>query len=255
MTDEASLESVLGDEGDGLSGEPLPLETPTNDAPGDETDTDPPPGPGAPKAEEPAAGKKPEDEDAEGPWTKRAVLDERRKRQELEREIAELRSRQNPGSAAPEPKARPDVFEDQDGAFGYLQQQFEHRRIADRIEVSQELMRDKHGEAYDEAEAEFIDLTKKDPSLIEKMQRATLPAKFVFETIQQHRQLQELKDPEAYKAKLRAEIRAELEAELAGKGEPEPTDGKTPPPPQLVNRRSAAKEPVVHESLEDILGA
>jgi hypothetical protein len=245
MTDLDSLDSVLGnDDGEASN---LPLETPTNEAPGDELDTDAPPAPETPKAEDPPA-KKP-DEESEESWTKRAVLDERRKRQELEREIADLRAKAKP-DAVPEKPSRPDIFEDQEGAFGHLEKAFEARLATRQIELSQELMREKYAD-YDEKESLFVDLVKADPSLIQKMRAAALPAKFVYDHVTKHQQMQEMQDVDAYREKIRAEVRAELEKERGEEAEPAARETQ---PPQLVGRRSATKAPVAHESLEDILG-
>lgn len=260
-----SLESVIGEdgEGEGLEAEQVDQEhevddesdeadTDTEDTAG-EKDTQAPPAGEAQKADKPAPKG---DDDEQGMVPKRAVLDERRKRQALEQELAQLRAQVNPD--AHQPPARPDVFEDQEGAFGHLEHAFETRLVTQRIEISQELMREKH-EDYDEAEAEFVELAKADPSLVQKMKASTLPAKFVYDHVQKHRQLQEMQDVEGYKAKLREQVRAEILAELeAERGNGGEAGAEAPAratlPPQLANRRSADKAPMAHESLEDILG-
>lgn len=252
MSDLDSMDSVLGDDDGALVGDLLPPEDPNDDAPGDETDTDPTPGPDAQPTEPPAppAGKSDE------LVPKAAVLDERRKRQELERKISQLEAQQNPATAAPEPKARPDVFENQDAAFAHIEERFEQRLLSQRIETSREDMQERHAD-YDEKELMFVELAQADPSLVAKMQAAARPAKFVYDHVVKHLQMQEMQDPDAYKAKLKEELRAELLAELESErsaADDAEATGKTPPPPQLVNRRSAERNPAKQETLEEILG-
>lgn len=250
MTDLDSLESVMGDEVDtDLTGAEADQPVVETDNPeGDDTDTAATPAGEAQPTDKPSAK---EADDASESWTKRAVLDERRKRQDLERENAALKARLNP-EATPKQPARPDVFEDQEGAFGYLQQQFDQRLVVDRINLSRELMAEKHDD-YEEAESAFVDLAKADPSLVAKMRAATLPAKFVYDHVKKHQQMQEMQDVDGYRAKIKAELRAEILAEMDAEGAEERATAQTPHPPQLVNRRSASKAPIAHESLEDIL--
>lgn len=259
MAELDSLDSVLGDDVDTEQDEKQldQQQEDDNDTSGEEQEeAKATPAEDAKPTDKPAPDKK-SDEDAEEPWTKAAVQDERRKRQALERELAEIKARLNP-DAAPKQPARPDIFEDQDGAFKHLESTLETRMIVSKVELSQELMREKHAD-YDEMEEQFVDLVKADPSLIQKMRAAALPAKFVYDHVKKHQQLQEMQDVDGYKAKVKAELRAELlaelEAERAAEEEAEtPATPRTPHPPQLVNRRSADKQPVGHESLEEIFG-
>ncbi len=258
MTDLDSLDSVLSDDVDtDLESELLDQDEGhegDDDTTGDKSDTEAPPAEETQPTDKSDAGKKP-DEDTDESWTKRAVLDERRKRQDLEREVAELRAKLKP-DVAPKQPSRPDIFEDQEGAFRHVESTIEQRLLTDRITLSQELMREKH-EDYDEIETEFVGLVAADPSLIQKMSGAALPAKFVVDHVKKHRQMQELQDVDGYKAKLKAEVRAELMAELeAERAADDEADAnatqRKPIPPQLVTRRSADKQPIGHESLEDL---
>jgi len=161
------------------------------------------------EAETPEAKQEEAQSDASEDWTKAAVLDERRKRQEYERKVQELEAKMAEQDA---PK-RPDVFEDQEGAFSHLQQTFEQRLHESRLELSQEMMRMQH-EDYDALESEFIEMAKDNPALIQELQGERNPAKFAYETALKAREAAELKNVDEYKAKLKAEMRAEIEAEL-----------------------------------------
>lgn len=261
MTDIDSLESVLGDDAtdfDTDTGEALEQgeeQDGGGGTAGDEHKSEATPAKEAQLTDKSKPGTKPDD-DADGMVPKRAVIDERRKRQELERELAALRAQLN--DAVPKQPARPDVFEDQEGAFNYVESVIEQRTLLNRIEMSRELMMDQHQD-YEDAEEQFVELAKADPSLVQKMRAAPLPAKFVYQYVKRHQQMQEMQDIEAYKAKLEAEIRAKVMAELeAQRSEGEEAElnatKRTSHPPQLISRRSAANQPAVHETLEDIFG-
>lgn len=143
-------------------------------------------------------------------WTKAqqaAVLAERRKRQELEKRLAEIEASQR------EVPRRPDVFEDQDGAFNHVQQQLQSEMVNMRLEFAQEMMRDAHPD-YDELEAEFIEMARENPVLQAELRKSRNPARYAYETARKAREAQELQNIDAYKEKLKAEMRAELEAEI-----------------------------------------
>ena len=155
---------------------------------------------------ETTAAKESEEEES---WTKAAVLDERRKRQELERKLAEYEK------AKPE---RPDVFEDQDGAFGHVKDELRSEIGNIKLELSQDMMRSIH-EDYDELESEFIELAKDNAALLTELNQAKNPARFAYETAKKARQAAELKDVEGMRAKIEAEMRAEIEAKLKAEAE------------------------------------
>lgn len=157
------------------------------------------------EAPTPDANKEPAEPKEE--WTKAAVLDERRKRQALERDLAAMRK-----AAEQQPK-RPDVFEDPDGAFRHEREQFAQQIHATRLELTQELMRDAHTD-YDELESEFIDLAKANPFLLQQLQQARNPARFAYETAKKARDAAALQDVGKLRADIEAKIRAELEEKL-----------------------------------------
>ena len=161
------------------------------------------------EAEKPEAETTAAKESEEESWTKAAVLDERRKRQELERKLAEYEK------AKPE---RPDVFEDQDGAFGHVKDELRSEIGNIKLELSQDMMRSIH-EDYDELESEFIELAKDNAALLTELNQAKNPARFAYETAQKARQAAELKDVEGMRAKIEAEMRAEIEAKLKAEAE------------------------------------
>lgn len=181
-------------------------------------------------------------------WTKAAVMDERRKRQALEREIAELRREKTP-----EPK-RPDVFEDPDGAFNHVQTQLQQELVNERIKMSRDFMQMLKPD-YDEMEQAFIAMVEDNPALIEQMRQHPNPARFAYEQAAKHREYQQMQDVDSYKAKLREEVKAELLKEMQDEQAKEAQKSEAVTPSLAKTRSSGGQtEPVGDESLEDILG-
>lgn len=199
----------------------------------------------APVQDAPTAPKDPESEN----WTKAMALDERRKRQELERKLAELEA-----SKIEVKKAAPDVFEDQDGFNNHIQNTIQSETLRIKIEMSQELMREKYPE-YDELELEFVDLAKNDSSLWAKMQSSAMPAKFVVETVKKAEKLKQMENIDEWRDQERERIRQELLAEMSGKKLEEDV-AKPQPRPSLANARSTGKasDETLDRALSDIFG-
>lgn len=177
------------------------------------------------------------DEEEETHWTKAAYLDEKRKRQELEKRLAELdKPRQQEESI--------DLLTDPEAGARLLEQRAENKAFLRVIELSRDVMRDAKPD-YDEMESYFVEQAKADPSLVDKMRVAANPAKYAYDTAKRLKFLAEVNDPEAYKAKLRAEILQELQAEQVKKK-----------PASLTKTTSAGGTKAVtgDDSLESILG-
>lgn len=217
--------------------EPEAEETPEQEAKA-ETDTE---------AKAPTAG----DEDDNKEWTKAMALDERRKRQELERKLREYEEK---AKAADEPKV--DIFENPDAALNGVLSKARQEVFNAKVEMSQEMMRSFH-EDYDELEAEFIDMAAANPAVLAEFQKATNPARFAYETAKKAREAAQLKDVDSYKEKLRAEVEAEIrqkiEAEMLGKAEKQAKRDKALSPSLATARASGSDDDFVEPTLDDIL--
>ena len=149
-----------------------------------------------------------------------ALVAERQARQEAERELNELR-RQIEASQAEAP-ARPDVFEDPDGAFGHLEAQIEQALAAQRIEMSRMVLATSKTDFADR-EAEFMALAKDNPTLVTQMLASDNPALFAYDTARKAAEWAAIQDVDKWKEERRAEIaaeeRAKLEAEFKADGE------------------------------------
>lgn len=145
------------------------------------------------------------------PWQMAAVLDERQKRQALQRELDEA----NAKLAAKSEVVRPDVFEDQDGAFAHLESKVSNMLMKDRLNLSREMMSMTKND-YLEMENVFVEMAKADPALTREMLAHPNPARFAYETAVKKQEYANMQNIDEYKAKLRAEVRAEVERELQG---------------------------------------
>jgi len=198
-----------------------------------------------PEPEAPAASENIEDES----WTKAAVLDERRKRQALEAEIAQLRQT--------EPAAKaPDVFDDQDKYTEYLTSEVRQEVSKARVEISQEMMRMQDPE-YDTKEAEFVEMAKDNQQLAQQLMQHAMPAKFVVDTVNKARELKKLDNIDEYKSQLRAEMEAQVREELKAEMEQKQkeTDKVSSIKPSLATARASKDQgEAVDQSLGDLFG-
>lgn len=158
--------------------------------------------------ETPASTK--EDKPQEESWTKKAVLDERRKRQELERQLREL---QNQVNNPKEEEEIPDPIDDPVGYKDYVKNSLKQEMFAERVNETRIEMEAKHDD-YLEMEQKFIELSNDDPKLAKQLRQSSNPAKFAYDTAKRYFESQKFNDPD-YQVKLREEIKKEILAELA----------------------------------------
>jgi hypothetical protein len=128
------------------------------------------------EAETPAA----KEEDESGHIPKKALIDERRKRQALEAEVAELKK------GKPEEEVEPDLGTS---------------LLRERINLSRELMLETKPD-YEEMETVFLDMAKENPSLVTEMNKSPNPAKFAYTKAKEHTEyqvFQKSKDSPEYK--------------------------------------------------------
>jgi len=156
----------------------------------------------------PAAQKPPEEAET---WTKAAVLDERKKRQALERQLEEMQRALSQRTQPQQPEIDP--YDDPKGFVGQIEQKLAQETYKVRVEMSQEMMRQVKPD-YDEKELIFVDLAKDDPTLWQKLQASPNPARFAYETAEKAERLKRIENIDAYEAQLRAEIEAKVRAEL-----------------------------------------
>lgn len=174
----------------------------------------------------------------------KALEDERHKRQELERRIAQIEQAKQPED--PEP----DQWEDPEGHKAWRHRQDERRDLntrqmlfQERCNVSEMLVRSSVGaEKYDAAYAAFVEAVEENPAIRVQLSAQANPAQFAYDVGQRHLMLKEIgSDPDAYRAKLKAEILAELKPAKAEDKQPEAKPEPEPDlPKSLAGEKSAA---------------
>ncbi len=146
----------------------------------------------------------------DGPTVPRKALeDERKKRQEYERRVAEMerqfQTQRQPQQQQMEP---PDPFVDPEGAFRYQQAVFAQQRYADRVATCDEIYREKF-EDYDATVNLAIERLGQDPQFAAQLFNHPLPGKYAYEIGRKLKWQDEIgNDPEAYRSRLEAEILA-----------------------------------------------
>lgn len=141
-------------------------------------------------------------------WSESAYHDEKRKRQELERRLAEIEK--------PAKQEEVDLFVDPKGFTQGLKNELKNELLTERINLSREIMAETKSD-YADKEARFVQMAQADPSLVAKMNASPNPAKFAYETAAKAiadeaklKLLDEIGDPAAYREKLKQELLAEL---------------------------------------------
>lgn len=264
MSDNEETKSSLSNLLDGEASQPEQAET----APGPR-ETEPEPKDQGDKlaASEPPADA--EDKDDNSPLVPRkALIEERKKRQDYERKLAEFEAKLAQMSAPkpqPQPQQqfqmpeRPDPWTDPEGALRWEQQQREVALYETRVVMSEELMSQKPD--YEEAKAVFIQAAQQDPALAQKLVRHPMPAKFVYEEGKKLKALSEIgNDPASYRERLEAEIRERLMAEMQANPSVPATPRAPAPkslagtPNQVPRDQKGRFAPSGPTPLEDIIG-
>ena len=207
-----------------LNGEPAQERSPEPTAPEPEVKADAPAV--EPTGAKPDAGPPPVSAEPNEPphVPRKALEDERRKRQEAEKQLEQLSKQiqsfqqQPPPQAQPAPQPvhqeagqfppRPDPHEDPIGAIEWDRAVAQHQIFETRVNLSYEMMQDKPN--YSEFVQLFGQAAQSDPTLVAQLQRHPLPAKFAYEMGRQLAFLRDVgTDPEAYEKKLREKWLAE----------------------------------------------
>jgi hypothetical protein len=205
------------------AGTEMPEEKPADKAPkkGDKKQATPA------KEEQKAKAVEPDEVDAEEsedphPVPRKALIAERKKRQELERRLAQMEGQvsvyqqstnQAKNAQAPQEPSRPeDQFYRDPVAF------VDQRLAQQRLQISEELVRSQHPEDYQAAVDSFTEAVKASPHLLNQFRSHNNPAAFAYETGKAFADMKDVGSLDEYRAKVRAELEAEIEAKLRKEG-------------------------------------
>jgi hypothetical protein len=154
-----------------------------------------------------------------------------------------------------EPRPIPSPIEDPAGYHAYIQQDLFNRSL----NMSEVMLRQQIGDdaEVDAAVNKFKELAGQNPALRQELARQAHPYKFAFDYAKKQQALEEIGDPDAYRAKLEADIRAKLEAEYSGAVQQQPAAQRVVLPQSLGTARSAAPRSAtvlnIPEDFSDIL--
>lgn len=186
-------------------------------------------------------------------WKFNAVKDERRKRQELEKKLAEsdIKYQELLNQKAKKEKAkRPDSIEDPEGASEFDRQENRQEIWEMKVNLSQDFMRDKH-EDYDEMEKKFQELAENNVHLSQQLRLSSNPAKFAYKIAKAHIESQNFKNPD-YIKNLKEEIKKEILAEFKDKQNTNSgTKSNVKLPISLTNMTSVASNLIHKEPYDD----
>lgn len=182
----------------------------------------------------------------------KALQEERRKRQELEHQLAELTARLQQPQMPP-----PSIWEDEQG----WQQHFGGQVVSEavnaatlnaRLDMSEMMVRQSH-EDFEDKKAQFLEMMKETPGLQQKAIADPHPWNFAYNYVTNHQRMQELSatNVSELEAKLREQIRAELAAEQ------KPAAPSAQIPETLADAQSArggGAQPLHVPTLDEILG-
>lgn len=134
----------------------------------------------------------------EGSVPRRALIDERRKRQDLEKQVQELRQKHEPDEEAPDPTDDPEGYEK------YLRAKWEKEQWEKTANRSREKAMETHPD-YEEKERHFLFLASQDPELVRQMNEDPDPASFAYTKAKESLDAQEKAVEERVVERLRKE--------------------------------------------------
>ena len=142
----------------------------------------------------------------------KGYLDEKEKRQKLEKELESLKAK----ISQSEKVKKPDALDDPEAAIKYSQDQLEQQIWSQKVGLSESILKSMGGKFsdYDEKRSLFMDLAKDDPSLAQKLRNSDNPALFAYETATNHLKVEEFSNPD-YEKNLREQIKKEILDEMS----------------------------------------
>lgn len=144
------------------------------------------------------------------------ATDETRKRQELERQLAELRS----GKPAAEPEKPKAFWDDPEGALNKHKQEIRDVATNTRLQTAEMIARSKYSD-FDEKVGVFAELVQQTPSLAGPWLAAPDPAEYAYKVGKTHLELRQAGSLDELRKKIEADtearVRSKMEAEYKAK--------------------------------------
>lgn len=235
MGTDTSLDDILNGAEAEPQAEPAPQPEPQAEAapaqepaqetqPRDEHGRFAPKGDSEPQAQDAAAeGAPPAPKEDEGPTVPRKALqDERSKRQTLEQQLQQLQQQvtelQQPKEPPPPP---PSIFDDEQGWQDHFKgdvigQAVQQASFNARLDMSEMMVRQAHPD-FEEKKAAFIEAMKSTPGLQQRALSDPHPWNYAYQYVSNQQRMQELSAVNV--ADLEAKLRAQIEAEYQAKAQ------------------------------------
>jgi len=163
----------------------------------------------------------------------KGLEEERRKRQGLERDIAELKAKQTATPAEPVKG----FWDDPEGTLKKHRDEMANMATNTRLQTAELIARSAHPD-FDEKIAVFEEILQQTPGVYAQWIASPNPAEFAYKMGKNHKELRDAGDIDALRARIEKETRIKLEAELKAKAE-------------LLEKERAA----IPQSLSDVRGA
>jgi hypothetical protein len=168
---------------------------------------------GEPAEPVPPTDPTPEPEEVKG--LRAAATAERKKRQEIEQELAQVRqmlAQQPP----PQEEEKPFLGDEYEQRFTETKTEFQQALTQQKLELSEAIARERY-EDFDAKLDTFKEMLKADPNLYNRMVGQGNPAGWMYKQASEFEQMQKLKeigDPVAYANTLKEQLREQIKAEL-----------------------------------------
>jgi hypothetical protein len=165
-----------------------------------------------------------------------AAMDERSKRQALEKRIAELE-----GQTKKEPAKG--FWDDPEGQINEFKREMHGLVTKTRLETSEHIARNKYGTEFDKAVEVFGQVLQATPGLREQWIQSPDPAEFAYRIGKNYGDIKDAGNVEQLRAKIQKEEREKLEAEFKEKSEKSRQEREAIPG-SLTDARGHSSKPV-----------
>ena len=164
----------------------------------------------------------------------KGLEEERRKRQGLERDIAEMKAKQT----APPAEAAKGFWDDPEGTLKKHRDEMANMATNTRLQTAELIARSAHPD-FDEKIAVFEEILQQTPGVYAQWIASPNPAEFAYKMGKNHKELRDAGDIDTLRANIEKETRIKLEAELKAKAERLEKE-RAAIPPSLSDVRGAA---------------
>jgi len=177
----------------------------------------------------------------------------------MEAELARIRAKnrdlEEQLKAPAQPEEKVDFFDDPDKALLTMEERVDRKIAKARIDWSEQAARARH-EDFDDKIKAFTESANENPALWDQMGKSPDPAEFAYNQASQVLKMREFENIGSFEEKIRADERAKAEEKAKAEYEAKLAELSNLPGSLSDIRASGgnSSQPVINESLEDVLG-